>query len=166
MGGLRISFSKVLTIHYFGRWNLFRTYIIHPENFSTLIPQIHLEMAHVSHHFYMQPTGMLGPKKPSELQNTSRDGVPSRSTASTWLAGKSTSQEFLNESMYFDFGNGEFPISMLVFRYIKHLGGSVLIKHTPAACGSASPRTFEISQWMCHAVPQEPCHHVMAQMHS
>lgn len=47
-----------------------------------------------------------------------------------YLAGKST-MEFLNESMYFDFGNGEFLMSMLVFRYIKHLGGSVLIKHTP-----------------------------------
>ena len=31
-------------------------------------------------------------------------------------------------------------------------------------CGSASPRTFwniwQSMQWMCHAVPQEPCHHV------
>lgn len=49
-----------------------------------------------------------------------------------WL--ENPTMEFLKESMYFDFGNGEFPISNfhVSFQvYSKRFGGSVLIKHTP-----------------------------------
>jgi len=101
---------------------------VHPENFSTFIPQIHLEMAHVLSFLYAT-TGMLGPKKPSGTPEYV-EGRRSFQIHGFHLAGKST-MEFLNESMYFDFGNGKFPMSMLVFRYSKHVGGSVLIKHTP-----------------------------------